>query len=396
MVKLPLSSQKHDTLLEDAWKSRTATLVTPPASDDKPMPAILISPMKRGSLSALVEFILPADYELERNREIFQTLAQCCKLTNESPDSDSTATSSIATSAKMALAGKDFDDFAARIHGSLDSKRTAANVANEARRLLDVDRVSVFTKTGKRFRARAVSGQANVNQRSNEVSTLRKLVDAVLETGNAFWYPTEADLPPQIEQPLNAHVATSMVRSLAIMPVFAEPEEDETAPDANRNKNGSLIGGIVFEHSRNQWNRERIEPGIQTVLRHSACAMRNADEIDRVPLYRSLRSISHFASVAFVKNLKRTTWILIALAAAVLAMVFVPWSFQLGCEGSLVPQHLQRVFSDQNATVREVHVEHGSMVNKGDLMLELENVELDIQIEQLTGELEAISRTSRR
>ena len=386
MVKLPLSNQKHQSMLEDAWKSRTATMVSPPTPEDKPMPGIVISPLTRGDLPALVEFILPADYEREKNREIFQNLVHLCRLASESKaENTGPATTSV-------LAGSNFDDFAARIHESLDSRKTANNVANEARRLLDLDRVSVFTKQSRKMKATAISGQAEVNQRSNEVNTLRKLVDAVLETGTPFWYPTDADLPAQIEQPLNAHVSGSMVRSLAIMPIHAEPEVDETTPDAADadKQERELLGGIVFEHSRNQWDREQIEPGIQTVVRHAGCALRNANEIDRVPLYRALKTTSDWASVAFVRNLKRTTWILAGLAAVALLMIFLPWSFKLGCEGNLVPQSRQRVFSDQNATVRTVHVEHGDPVAKGDALLELENVELEIQIEQLTGELESI------
>jgi GAF domain-containing protein len=99
------------------------------------------------------------------------------------------------------LGSQDLDSYVANIHQSLDFREAAGHVANETRRVLDCDRVTVFKKVGNKFQVTAISGQPSVNRRSNTVKLLQKLADVVLATGRNFWFPlgTDSDIPPQIE-----------------------------------------------------------------------------------------------------------------------------------------------------------------------------------------------------
>ena len=91
-------------------------------------------------------------------------------------------------------------------------------IANEVRRVMNCDRVSVVQWKGSRCKIIAISGQPSVNHRSNTVQSLRKLSERILPLRTMFWYPCDAALPTQIESPLNSYLAESSTRALVLVP----------------------------------------------------------------------------------------------------------------------------------------------------------------------------------
>ena len=73
--------------------------------------------------------------------------------------------------------------FARASHESLDLKETAYIVANEGRRLIGCDRVSVAIKKGRKCKVQAISGQDTIENRSNIVSALNNLATRVVAAG---------------------------------------------------------------------------------------------------------------------------------------------------------------------------------------------------------------------
>ncbi len=103
------------------------------------------------------------------------------------------------TAAANPISVHDLNQFAHEIHRSIDLNETCVRIANDTRKLLDCDRVTVIQAKG-RPEVKAVSGQATVNRRSNVVQSLQRLVKRVLPTKQTFWFPAEKPLPPQIEK----------------------------------------------------------------------------------------------------------------------------------------------------------------------------------------------------
>ena len=75
------------------------------------------------------------------------------------------------------------EDFTHRVHASLDPRETAYTIANEGRRLIECDRVSVAVRRGRRCTIEAVSGQDVFDKRSNTVRLLGRLATAVVRSG---------------------------------------------------------------------------------------------------------------------------------------------------------------------------------------------------------------------
>ena len=116
------------------------------------------------------------------------------------------------------------DSFARATHESLDLKETAYIVANEGRRLIGCDRVSVAIKKGRHCKVQAISGQDTIENRSNIVTALNNLATRVVAAGEPLWHDgATEDLPPQIEEALEDYVDQSYGRNIAVLPL-REPE----------------------------------------------------------------------------------------------------------------------------------------------------------------------------
>src|SRR6476659_9389544 len=80
------------------------------------------------------------------------------------------------------------EGFTHQIHGSLDLKETAYAVANDGKRLVGCDRLSVAMKIGGRMTVEAVSGQEIVEHRANLIREMTKLCKVVAQTGEDLVY----------------------------------------------------------------------------------------------------------------------------------------------------------------------------------------------------------------
>ncbi|MFM8397549.1 MAG: hemolysin D, partial [Pirellula sp.] len=87
------------------------------------------------------------------------------------------------------------------MHENLDLKDTAFTIANEGRRLIDCDRVSVAILKGGKAKVVAISGQDSIENRSNNVQALNNLATRVIKSGEPLWYDgSTEDLPAQLEE----------------------------------------------------------------------------------------------------------------------------------------------------------------------------------------------------
>ncbi len=77
---------------------------------------------------------------------------------------------------------------------NLDMRDTAYTIANEGRRLIECDRVSVATLRGGKAKVVAISGQDTIENRSNIVTALNALATRVIEAVNHFGMT----VPPKI------------------------------------------------------------------------------------------------------------------------------------------------------------------------------------------------------
>ena len=288
------------------------------------------------------------------------------------------------------------EDFTRTIHQSLDPKWTAYTVANEGRRLIGCDRVSVALRSGKACPIAAVSGQDTINKRATTVRLLGKLAGAVLNAEEPIWYTgSTTDFPPQIEQAIEKYVDESHCKMIAVYPLsHGKTEIKEDKPDKRPKKNRPF-GVLIVEQIDDSQLTERTRKRMDIVAEHAGSALGNALEhhdILFLPLWKLLGKVKKLFTG---ETLPKTLGVLALVLVLIGMLLFLPWKFQMHCTGTLEPILKQRIYSPLDAKVKELFVDQNMPVHgpyeeddiryRGQKLVELSSPELEERWIQLHG-----------
>ena len=291
------------------------------------------------------------------------------------------------------------DRFSRAVHETLDPVSTAFVLANEARRIIGCDRVSVLVKRGRKLRLEAVSGQESIERRASAVQAVEALVRVVAKAGDPLWHPDPAtELPPQIEEELEVYVDESHATALAIIPL-EKPKptpvvqtggvdavavaKAEATPKTAPEPIGALVAEWFSSSTFEGGKRARVE----LVAEHGRVALANALAHTSLPLYPLLNFLGKSRALTTARNLPKTILAILATAAAILALVLVPADLRLEGKGTLEPVHHRDVFAGIDGVVESIApgVEHAADVKEGQLLASLRNIELDVALTDVLG-----------
>jgi len=289
--------------------------------------------------------------------------------------------------------------FSRAVHESLDPIATAFVLANEARRIIGCDRVSVLVRRRRQLRLEAVSGQESVERRASAVQAIEALVGVVAKAGEALWHPDPSrELPPQIEEELEHYIDESHATALAIIPLekprptpVVKPGGNdatavaraEAAPAEVPEPIGALVAEWFQSSSFDAGRRSRLE----LVAEHGKLALANALAHTGLPLYRVLDLAGKSRVLTTARNLPRTVLAGLAALAAVVALVAVPAELRLEGKGTLEPVHRRDVFAGIEGVVEKLEpgLEHGAEVKAGQVLATLRNTDLEVALTDVLG-----------
>ncbi len=281
------------------------------------------------------------------------------------------------------------EEFSRAVHASLEPRATAYTIANEGRRLIECDRVSVAIRHGHRCLIEAVSGQDLVDKRSNTVRMLGELATAVVASEEAIWYTGDTtNMAPQVEDAVQAYVDESHSKTVAVIPLRRPEIVDEKETDEDYEP-PPPIGALIVEQIEDARVAQKMTQRVDVVAQHSSVALANAMEHQSLFLMPVWRAIGKSRWIVQARTLPKTISIGAAVVVAVLCLIFVPGEFKLHCKGTLEPVERRNVFAPSEGTVEEVYVEHGDVVKKGDLLARLRSTDLGVQIEKVRGDRDA-------
>ncbi len=281
--------------------------------------------------------------------------------------------------------------FTGLVHQALDSRETAYTIANEGRRLIGCDRVTVALRKGTKYDVTAISGQDTFDKRSNVVRLLRNMVTAVAKTGDDLWFDGDtSDLAPQVEKVVNAYVDESHTKRLAVLPLREADNEEETPGERKQKKRENILGAIIIEQLVDQQQPEGMLQRIDVVRRHSSTSLTNAQEFEGLFLLPLWRTLGKTKVLVTARNLPKTILAAIAIGGAIAALCLVPYDFTVISDGKLLPEVRQDVFASIEGKVVSISVDTGSVVTKGDLLAEQQSDEVDLQEIQLRGEYQKV------
>jgi len=275
-----------------------------------------------------------------------------------------------------------FDQFVETVHTGLDLEATAYALANETRRFIGCDRVSVVLGGRRRCHVRAVSGADSVDRRSNAIACLERLTRAVLSVDEPHWFGAgDQQRPPQIEEPLHQYLDLSHVRSIAVVPLHA-PARPSDAKQRSR-----PIGALVIERFDAEGDDAQDRERVAIAVRHGATALDKALVYRRATVVPLQRWLAALVWLIFSRRVFLVAAAALIIAAAVIALVMVPGEFTVSASGQLQPQVRHHLFAPADGIVERLHVDRqGADVYQGQPLLELTNAELDFERTRLLGE----------
>ena len=423
-LQLGVSETEHAALLNQAaresdQRQQSLLIRRDSKSNSAPNenPVIVLSVVRQGDSIELVEMFYPQGLEEGTYQQHAKSIDFLCRTATscELPPvktsaasgqhSNSTAAGALGIAAGAASIGLAnsavgqshvktigtgaLDEYVHQVHRSLDPSETAKEIANEMRRILDCDRVTVVQSRGRDCKVVAVSGQPSVNRRSNMLYLLRKLVRKILPTEQSFWYPSEKQLPQEIDKPLQAYLGNSATRSLVVVPMFDRTKQRSESPNAVPVKQ-RIIGGVIIEHCSEQWNRSDVENAVEVVTRHAGDAFRNAYSHRQLLFYPVWKWLGKSKVVLAARNLPKTIAAAMALIGVTLLLTLCPANLKIACDGVLIPEHRSKIFVPLNGTVSEIKVAHGEKVEAGDLLVTLINNDLENEATELAGRLDEL------
>jgi hypothetical protein len=247
------------------------------------------------------------------------------------------------------------ESFARKIHASLNPTEVAYLVANEGRRLIDCDRVSVALFHGRgSARIEAISGVDVVERRSNLVRLMRKLCNRVAHWREKLVYTGVKDdsLPPDVLAALDAYLAESNSKLLTVVPLRDEREKD------NEKRSRSALLMECFEPAAAP---EQLVARLDVIGQHATSALYNSVEYRRIPFRFLWKPMATLQEGLGGKARMIVFSVVVGLALFLAAMYFLPWPLKMEAQGHLQPIVLQNVCAPQVGTIESFDVDPGQV-----------------------------------
>jgi hypothetical protein len=272
------------------------------------------------------------------------------------------------------------ETFSRQIHASLNPMEVAYLIANEGRRLIDCDRVSVGIRQGKRTRIEAISGADVVEKRSNLVQRMRSLVESVLVWGEKLVYAGSKDdsLPPDVLSALDGYLEESSSKLLVVLPLKDEREQDSKKPPRS---------ALVMECFEPAESSEQMIARMEVVGRHAAPALYNAVEHRRIPFRFVWMPLAKIQEGLGGKARAIVAGIVAGLALLIGVLVLVPYPLKMDATGQFLPVTRRWVYSPVPGRVDHFEVKPGFSVPEDDNLIVMDDFNLHMKLIQLEEDI---------
>jgi hypothetical protein len=277
------------------------------------------------------------------------------------------------------------ETFARKIHATLNPTEVAYIVANEGRRLIDCDRVSVALSQGRRTRIEAISGADVVEKRSNLVRLMRRLCNRVAGWGEKLIYTGSKDdsLPPDVLEALDAYLAESNSKLLAVVPL-----RDERETNTSKRPRSTLLMECFDPAAA----PEQLLARLDVIGQHGTTALYNAVEYRRIPFRFVWKPMATLQEGLGGKARLIMASVLAGVAALAVVMTLVPYPLKMEAQGRLEPQTHIWGYAVQQGTIKRFNVRPGDVVAEGHHLALLYDPELKKDLTQLDIDIKVADR----
>ena len=282
------------------------------------------------------------------------------------------------------------EQFIRSIHQGLNSKKTIYTLANESRRLIGCDRVSVAIGTGRNCSVKSVSGLDSIERRADQVKQLNLLAAAVIKAGQPLWYNDQHEaLPPQLESKLQRYVDQSHTKMLAVIPLMESSADPEIDQPSKKKKKPKPIGALIVEQLSDSRISSTTRQRVDVVVHHGQTALANANRYSSIFLMPLWQFLGKVCSIFNVEQRWKTAVVTLAIVAAGLFLMLFPYTFGLNANGRLVPESQFEVFAQTDGTMEEVFVSDtgDTIVQKNQVLGRMKNSDIELAISSIHGQI---------
>jgi len=391
------SAFQHDRLLKRLFAAGEATTVLPATintSDDSGNPTtslLVVAPIKvDGQTHGLIEIFQRPNAGPVTQRGYLRFLMQMAEIAG-----DFHKNRRLRQLDERQNLWSRLDQFLNCIHQSLDIKETAYSLANEGRRLIQCDRLSVTLTEGSRLRVAATSGIDIVQRRADQIKLMEKLATVVCRTKQPLYYtgPTE-DLAPQIENCLQAYLDISHCKAVAIVPLTQSPkaessDQQDGKPKSKPHVKKTFIGALVIEQLGDERISEDKSNRIELVAQHGSAALANANQHSNLfllPLWKFLGKLSWFTNAT---NLPKTLIATTVLVLCIFTLIAVPYQFAMPAKGVIQPVTRHEIYTQVPGLIDDIPLpnQQNVLVNANQLLVKMKNPDFQSELEILRGKI---------
>lgn len=287
------------------------------------------------------------------------------------------------------------EEFTRLVHASLNPRETAYTIANEGRRLIECDRLSVAVRRGGRCVVEAISGQDLFDKRSNMVRLMNRLATVVVASGEPVWYTGDTrDMAPQVEDAVQEYVDETHTKMVAVLPLRRpEPAEKEPERPGELDESPPPVGALIVEQIEDSRVQPKTYQRVEVVCQHSASALANSLEHGSLFLLPVWQALGKTRLVTRARTLPKVLVGAGVVLAIVLGLALVPAEFAPRAKGTLEPLYKWNIFAGTSGTVTEVRIDHGQWITEDwvknqEPLVVLRNYKLSEEIIQLERNLE--------
>jgi len=268
------------------------------------------------------------------------------------------------------------EDFSRKVHGSLNPIEVSYIVANEGRRLIECDRVTVAVRYGRRVSIDTVSGADVVEKRSNLVQLMRRLCDKVLNWGEKLVFTGTKDdsLPPQVLKALDEYLTESNSKLLVVQPLRDEREKDSKKP---------ARAALLMECFEPPAEPQQMISRLDVVGRHATPALYNAVEHKRIPMRFVWMPLAKLQEGLGGKAQAISLAVAVGLTLLVSVLIFVPYPLKMEAKGELLPQVRVNVYSRTPVFVERFTVQPNEIVPPGRELVQLQDLQTGGRIAEI-------------
>ncbi|MSR30932.1 MAG: efflux RND transporter periplasmic adaptor subunit [Gemmataceae bacterium] len=277
------------------------------------------------------------------------------------------------------------EGFSRLAHSSLNPVEVAYQVANDGRRLINCDRVSVAVRYAQKAVIEAISGADIIERRSNLVRLMQRLVNRVMDWGEKLVFNGAKDdtLPPRVLEALDGYLGESGSKLLVVLPLRDEREKDSKNPPRSL---------LVMESFDPPADPQQLIARLDVVSRHATSSLYNSLLYRRIPfrfLWLPLAKVQEGLGGA---GKAITLLIITGIMLIGLMFYFVPYPLKMDAVGQLQPEIRRKVFSPVDGIVKEINVQPGDIIAENRALGIMHDGQLEKEIRVYRKEIQIAAR----